>query len=82
MLLVTPATWDGTWSWADLAGALDDTLDLAKKRAVEPTHVEAAGYGRLLPAAIVATTLHDISIGTALAAANDALPLVAVPAHD
>ena len=29
----------GAWQWDDLVGALHETLDLAKKRAVEPVHV-------------------------------------------
>ena len=70
LLLVTPATWDGSWQWADLTGALTETLDLARKRAVEPVHVDATAYARFLPATIMAATLHGISIATALAANN------------
>ena len=70
LLLVTPAAWDGTWHWDDLAGALTETLELARKRAVEPSQVDATAYARFLPATIMAATLHGISIATALAANN------------
>ena len=36
ILLVTPARTIGAWQWDDLVGALNETLDLAKIRAVEP----------------------------------------------
>jgi hypothetical protein len=76
MLLVTPATWDGRWQWDDLVGALDDTLDLAKTRTVEPVHVDSTAYARFLPATVAAVTLRGISIALALAANNRASDLV------
>jgi hypothetical protein len=77
MLLVTPATWDGTWHWDDLVGALDETLDLARLRAVEPAQVDATAYARFLPASIMAATLRGMTIGTVLAANTHALEAVA-----
>ena len=47
--LVTPATGDGAWHWDDLVGALNETLDLAKKRAVEPAQLDPTAV-RALPA--------------------------------
>ena len=35
----TPARPRGGWRWEDLVGALNETLDLARLRAVEPAHV-------------------------------------------
>ena len=70
ILVVTPATGDGSWHWEDVAGALNETLDLAKKRAVEPAQLDATAYARFLPATIMAVTLYGISITTALAAAR------------
>ena len=70
LLLVTPATANGAWQWEDLMGALNETLDLAKSRAVEPVHIDWTGYSPLLPATIMAATLYGISITTALAATN------------
>lgn len=76
MLLVTPATWDGRWQWEDVVGALNETLELAKKRAVEPVHVDASAYARFLPATAMAVTLRGITISTALAANNQAFALI------
>ena len=70
MLLVTPATWDGRWRWADLVGALDETLDLAKQRAVEPAQLDATPLARFLPTTMPAAGLRGISITTPLAENN------------
>ena len=70
---MTPATADGVWHWEDLTAALNETLDLAKLRAVEPADLDPTPYTRLLPATVMAVTLHGISITTALAAANGVL---------
>jgi hypothetical protein len=70
LLLVTPAAMNGAWQWNDLVGALNETLDLAKKRAVEPVQVDATAYSQFLPATVMAATLYGISISTSLAAAN------------
>jgi hypothetical protein len=69
-LLVTPATGNGSWQWDDLVGALNETLDLAKVRAVEPVHIDTSPYSRLTPATVMAATLYGISITTVLAASN------------
>jgi hypothetical protein len=63
----------GGWQWEDLVGALNETLDLAKKRALEPAEIEPTPYARLLPATIMAVTLYGISITTALAVADGVL---------
>jgi hypothetical protein len=70
ILLVTPATAGGTWQWDDLVGALNETLDLAKVRAVEPADIDQTPYSMLVPATITAVTLYGISIVTSLSAAN------------
>ena len=67
---MTPATGDGVWHWDDLVAAVTETLDLAKLRAVEPADTDPTPYARLLPATVMAVTVHGISITTALAAAN------------
>ena len=46
MLLVTPTEFRGAWQWDDIVDALNDTLTLAKQRAVEPTHLAAAAVRR------------------------------------
>jgi hypothetical protein len=73
ILVVTPASGDGVWHWDDLTTALNETLDLAKLRAIEPAHIDPTPYSRLLPATVMAVTTHGISISTSLAAANGVL---------
>jgi hypothetical protein len=72
ILLVTPASASGAWQWDDLVGALNETLDLAKKRSVEPTQLDSTPYAPLLPTTVMAATLYGISITTSLTAADDA----------
>jgi hypothetical protein len=78
ILLVTPATADGAWHWDDVVGALNETLDLAKKRALEPAMVDPTMYSRFLPATIMAVTLRGISIATILAITSDVMKEVKV----
>jgi hypothetical protein len=70
ILLVTPASRSSQWQWDDLVGALNDTLDLAKKRALEPAQIDPSAYAGLVPATVMAATLYGISISTSLAVAN------------
>jgi len=70
ILLVTPASASGTWRWEDLIGALNETLDLAKMRAVEPASIDPTPYSMLVPATITASSFYGISIVTSLAAVN------------
>ena len=70
ILLVTPASGTGSWQWDDLVGALNETLDLAKLRAVEPADVDQTAYSVLVPATITAATLYAISIATSLVVAE------------
>jgi hypothetical protein len=70
ILLITPATADGNWQWDDLVGALNQTLDLAKVRAVEPAEVDQTPYPMFIPATITAASLYGISIVTSMCAAN------------
>jgi hypothetical protein len=49
LLLVTPTNFNHSWQWQDLVNSLHETLDLAKKRAVEPDHVDKTVYSRFLP---------------------------------
>jgi hypothetical protein len=72
ILLVTPASASLQWLWDDLVGALNETLDLAKKRALEPVNLDQNAYARFLPATVMAATLYGISITTSLAAVNGA----------
>lgn len=49
LLLATPSDFTGHWRWDDLINTLHETLALAKKRAVEPDHVDTTVYSRFLP---------------------------------
>ncbi|HSM56504.1 MAG TPA: hypothetical protein VK879_10155 [Candidatus Sulfomarinibacteraceae bacterium] len=49
LLLVTPSRFTGRWQWQDLVRTLHETLDMARKRAVEPDHVDGTIYSRFLP---------------------------------
>jgi hypothetical protein len=80
-LLVTPASASGAWQWADLLGALNETLDLAKTRAVEPVHLAGGAYARFLPATVMAATLYGISITSTLAASNGLYRAIGRTAH-
>jgi hypothetical protein len=71
MLLVTPTDARGSWQWDDLVDALRETLDLAKRRGVEPVHVDGSAYARFLPATVSAVTRHQITISTLLTANNN-----------
>jgi hypothetical protein len=70
MLLVTSPSVSGTWQWDDLVAALNETLDLAKKRGVEPAMLDPTAYSRFLPATVTASTTYGITIATTLAASN------------
>ena len=63
----------GSWQWDDLVAALNETLDLAKKRAVEPAMLDPTAYSRFLPATVTASTTYGITIATAFTAANGAM---------
>jgi hypothetical protein len=71
MLLVTPPSFTGSWKWPDLVDALNETLDMAKKRAVEPSQVDGTPYARVLPSTIMAATLYQISISANLSINNN-----------
>ncbi len=70
ILVVTPASDTPTWQWDDLVGALNETLDLARMRAVEPAQVDETAYSMFSPATVMATSMHPISIVTSLALGN------------
>ena len=61
----------GAWQWPDLVDALNETLNLAKTRAVEPAHIDATAYATFLPATIMATTQSGLTISANLAFNND-----------
>lgn len=58
IMAVTPEE-TGQWRWDDLMDTLNDTLSLAKKRAVEPDHIKKNDWGQALPALISAISPND-----------------------
>jgi hypothetical protein len=71
MLLVTPTDFRGKWRWDDLVDALNETLELAKRRALEPVDVDATPYAALLPATVMAVTVAELTISANLALNNN-----------
>ena len=69
--LVAPTDFRGAWQWEDLVDALNETLGFAKRRAVEPVHVDQSAYARFLPATIMAVTMRQLTISADLAFNND-----------
>lgn len=76
MLLVTPSEFRGSWQWEDLVGALNETLDFAKRRAVEPSQVDNSAYGPYLPATVIATQAAQLTIALELGLNNRISKLV------
>ena len=62
MLLVVPPQIKGNWEWADLVDALDETLEMAKKRAIEPAKIEEGNYAQFLPTTLMASSRYWINI--------------------
>jgi hypothetical protein len=70
MLLVTPSQFRGAWDWTDLVEALNETLDFAKRRAIEPSQIDRLPYAPFLPATIVATQVRQLTIAADFAINN------------
>jgi hypothetical protein len=70
MLLLTPATWDGAWSWEDILHGVVDTFDLARLRAVEPDQLGGTPLAQFLPATIASVTTSGLSLAANFALAN------------
>jgi hypothetical protein len=70
MLLVTPTQFTGSWTWEELIDALNETLEFAKRRAVEPSQIDATPYGPFLPATITASQVVQLTIAANFALNN------------
>jgi hypothetical protein len=81
ILLVVSPSIAGAWQWTDLVAALNETLDLAKKRAVEPAFLDPTVYSRFLPATVTASTSYGITIATALTVANGVMQVLQGARH-
>ncbi len=60
LLLALPADHGEGWTWDDLVDSIRETVDLARKRAIEPDHLDTTAYARFLPAVISAVSLYPI----------------------
>lgn len=69
-LLMTPTDFRGGWTWADIVDGLNETLDAAKLRAVEPTQLDATAFAPLLPATLASTVHYPLSISLNYAVVN------------
>ncbi len=58
-LLAVSPNLDGKWSWDDLMDTLVDTLDWAKKRAIDPDILNETIYPQVLPALYAAISASD-----------------------
>lgn len=74
MLLMVPPVFQGEWSWENMVLSLEETLDAAKKRAVEPEQIEMTAYAQFLPSTVSAVTTHLISVAMNLSQNNVAMP--------
>lgn len=70
MLLVTPSQLKGKWEWEDITGAMEETLAMAKKRAVDPSMIDSTKFGQLLPTTLMAVSSHWITIAMNLSLNN------------
>ena len=68
LLLVTPASMTGAWSWAEVVASLHEALDLARLRAVEPDQLDQLDYARLLPATVATLTYRPVTVALNYAA--------------
>jgi hypothetical protein len=62
MLLAMPTDFRGAWQWEDLVEVVNETLDMAKKRAIEPAQVDALSYARFLPSVVSSMTVHPLTV--------------------
>lgn len=58
IMAVTPEE-TGEWEWDDLMDTLNETLQMAKNRAVEPDQLQDELWGQTLPALLAAITSND-----------------------
>ncbi|SEM50583.1 hypothetical protein [Paenibacillus sp. OV219] len=71
LLLVMPSDFKQAWQWQDVVDSLHDTLNMAKKRAVEPSHIDSTDYARFLPALLSAVTVYPVTAALPLALNNE-----------
>jgi hypothetical protein len=79
LILALAAQIDGHWAWEDVVDTLQETLAMAKKRAVEPSQLARTSYGAFLPAIIASVSVYPVfqqvnfAINNSLVAAVEAV---------
>lgn len=73
LLLALPNRFSGQWQWQSLVDTLHSTLDMAKKRAVEPAHVDESVMSLFLPSIVSVTTPMPLTSTLNLALNNGVL---------
>lgn len=61
MLLAMPTDFSGEWQWTDLVDTVLETLEMAKKRAIEPDQIDSSKYARFLPTTVSSSTTRAIT---------------------
>lgn len=62
LLVAVPPSADGRWQWEELLGAVTDTFDRARLRAIEPDDLQASALFQLLPATLAPfTEMHALA---------------------
>ena len=61
ILLAMPTEFTGSWKWQDLLNTVNETLNMAKRRAIEPAHIDTTSYARFLPALVSSMTVYPLT---------------------
>jgi hypothetical protein len=69
LLLVVPP--DTQWSFEHLLGAVNETLDMAKKRTIEPDRLALTHLGTVLPALVAPVAQHGVTFTLDFRRVND-----------
>lgn len=62
MALVTPTAARGRWEWRDVLDGVNEMIDVAKIRLIEPSQIDGTQYSMFLPAVTTAATHADVTI--------------------
>lgn len=72
LLLVSPGN-SNNWLWNDIIDTLTETLEMSKKRAIEPAMIETTDYAQFLPSTMISVTSKPITVSTNIASNNNKL---------
>lgn len=66
LFMVSPEN-KGKWDWENIVLGINDTLEMAKKRAVEPSMLASTPYAQLLPTTMFAVAKNGLTVTANLA---------------